>query len=72
MLPSSQSQRIFEKLSFDGTEEKRPPPKKYSDTEIVNQVQDLEGQQLSRDLKKGKKISHKVQKYSQNKKSVFS
>ncbi|KAH0633357.1 hypothetical protein KY284_036143 [Solanum tuberosum] len=47
-----------EKKSFDGTEERRPPPQMRSGIEILNQVQDLEGLQLSKDPMKRKKISH--------------
>ncbi|WMV09410.1 hypothetical protein MTR67_002795 [Solanum verrucosum] len=60
-----------DKDSFDGTIEKRPPPKMCSGIEILNQVQDLEGLQLSKDPKKRKKISHEKRKDNWNKKSIF-
>ncbi|WMV10036.1 hypothetical protein MTR67_003421 [Solanum verrucosum] len=60
-----------EKESFDGTNETRPPPKVHSGTEILNQVEDLEGLQLSKDPKKRKKISHENRKDNWNKKSIF-
>ncbi|XP_049414667.1 uncharacterized protein LOC125877411 [Solanum stenotomum] len=60
-----------ETKSFDGTQEKRPPPKMRSGIEILNQVQDLEGLQLSKDPKKRKKISHENRNDKWNKKSIF-
>ena len=60
-----------DKRSFDGTVEKRPPPKVCSGVEILNQVQDLEGLQLSKDHKKRKKISHESRMDNWNKKNIF-
>jgi len=60
-----------EKGSFDGTIEKRPPPKVCSGIEILNQVQDLEGVQLSKDPKIRKNISHENRMDNWNKKSIF-
>ncbi|KAH0650206.1 hypothetical protein KY284_030118 [Solanum tuberosum] len=59
-----------EKESFDGTYETRPPTKVHSGTEILNQVEDLEGLQLSKDPKKRKKISHENRKDNWNKKEL--
>ncbi|WMV07748.1 hypothetical protein MTR67_007374 [Solanum verrucosum] len=60
-----------EKKSFDGTEEKTLPPKKRSGIEILHQVQDLEGLQLTKEPKKRIKISHDSRKDNWNKKSIF-
>lgn len=57
--------------SFDGTKEKRLPPKKYFGTKILQHVQDLEGLQLTKDPKKRIKISHDSRKDNWNKKSIF-
>ncbi|KAH0654399.1 hypothetical protein KY289_032077 [Solanum tuberosum] len=57
-----------DKKSFDGTEERSPSPHMRSGIEILNQVQDLEGQQLSKDPKKRKKISHENRNDNWNKK----
>ncbi|KAF3679796.1 putative nitrate transporter 1.4-like [Capsicum annuum] len=57
-----------DKKSFDGTTEKRHPPKMHSRIEILNQVQDLEGQLLTKDPKKRRKISHEKRKDNWNKK----
>ncbi|XP_015168116.1 uncharacterized protein [Solanum tuberosum] len=59
-----------DKDSFDGTMEKRPPPKVCSGIEILNQVQDLEGLPLSKDPKKRKKISHENREDNWNKKNL--
>ncbi|XP_060170527.1 uncharacterized protein LOC132601465 [Lycium barbarum] len=69
-LPVSHKWRNDEK-SFDGTKEKRLPPKMHSGIEILNQVQDLKGLQLTNDPKKRKKISHENRKDNWNKKSIF-
>ncbi|WMV38457.1 hypothetical protein MTR67_031842 [Solanum verrucosum] len=69
-LPLSHKWRN-ETKSFDGTQEKSPPPKMRSGIEILNQVQDLEGLQLSKDPKKRKKISHENRNDNWNKKSIF-
>ncbi|KAH0657059.1 hypothetical protein KY285_031941 [Solanum tuberosum] len=58
-----------EKESFDGTNETRPPTKVHSGTEILNQVEDLERLQLTKDPKKRKKISHENRKDNWNKKN---
>ncbi|XP_060213001.1 uncharacterized protein LOC132640428 [Lycium barbarum] len=60
-----------DRASFDGTKEKRLPPKMCSGVEILNQVQDLEGLQLTKDPKKRIKISHDGRKDNWNKKSIF-
>lgn len=60
-----------DKNSFDGKEEKRLPPKKLSGIEILYQVQDLEGLQLTKEPKKRIKISHDSRKDNWNKKSIF-
>ncbi|XP_019253815.1 PREDICTED: uncharacterized protein LOC109232499 [Nicotiana attenuata] len=67
-LPLSHKWRN-DKDSFDGTKEKRLPPKMQSGIEILNQVQDLEGIQLTNDPKKKKKISHENRKDNWNKKN---
>ncbi|XP_033514313.1 uncharacterized protein [Nicotiana tomentosiformis] len=67
-LPLSHKWRN-DKDSFDGTKEKRLPPKMCSGIEILNQLQDLEGIQLTKDLKKRKKISHENRKDNWNKKN---
>ncbi|XP_070043487.1 uncharacterized protein [Nicotiana tomentosiformis] len=69
-LPLSHKWRNV-KDSFDGTKEKRLPPKICSGIEILNQLQDLEGIQLTKDPKKRKKISHENRKDNWNKKSIF-
>ncbi|XP_075103619.1 uncharacterized protein LOC142178190 [Nicotiana tabacum] len=66
-LPLSHKWRNV-KDSFDGTKEKRLPPKICSGIEILNQLQDLEGIQLTKDPKKRKKISHENRKDNWNKK----
>nr|XP_009619376.1 uncharacterized protein LOC104111395 isoform X1 [Nicotiana tomentosiformis] len=43
----------------------------HSGIEILNQVQDLEGIQLTKDPEKRKKISHENRKDNWNKKSIF-
>ncbi|WMV31114.1 hypothetical protein MTR67_024499 [Solanum verrucosum] len=60
-----------DKKSFDNTIEKRLPPKTCSGIEILNQVQDLEGQPLTKDPKKKRKISHEKRNDNWNKKSIF-
>ncbi|WMV20185.1 hypothetical protein MTR67_013570 [Solanum verrucosum] len=60
-----------DKKSFDGTEEKSLPSKKRSGIEILHQVQDLEGLQLTKEPKKRIKISHDSRKDNWNKKSIF-
>ncbi|XP_060206292.1 uncharacterized protein LOC132633965 [Lycium barbarum] len=60
-----------DRASFDGTKEKRLPPKMRSGVEILNQVQDLEGLQLTKDPKKRIKISYDGRKDNWNKKSIF-
>ncbi|XP_059292571.1 uncharacterized protein LOC132046040, partial [Lycium ferocissimum] len=60
-----------DRASFDGTKEKRLPPKMRSGVEILNQVQDLEGFHLTKDPKKRIKISHDGRKDNWNKKSIF-
>ncbi|WMV58589.1 hypothetical protein MTR67_051974 [Solanum verrucosum] len=69
-LPLSHKWRN-ETKSFDGTQEKRPPQKMCSGIEILDQVQDLEGLQLSIDRKKRKKISLENRNDNWNKKSIF-
>lgn len=51
-----------DKNSFDGTEDKRLPQKKHSDIEILHQVKDLEGVQLTKEPKKRIKILHDSRK----------
>ncbi|XP_049414815.1 uncharacterized protein LOC125877616 [Solanum stenotomum] len=60
-----------DKKSFDNTIEKRRPPKTCSGIELLNQVQDLEGQPLKKDPKKKRKISHEKRNDNWNKKSIF-
>ncbi|XP_015167842.1 uncharacterized protein [Solanum tuberosum] len=60
-----------DKKSFDDTIEKRLPPKTCSGIDILNQVQDLEGEPLTKDPKKKRKISHEKRNDNWNKKSIF-
>ncbi|XP_019242142.1 PREDICTED: uncharacterized protein LOC109223532 isoform X1 [Nicotiana attenuata] len=60
-----------DKESFDGTKERRLPPKIRSGIEILNQVRDLEGLHLTKDPKKKIKISHENRKDNWNKRSIF-
>ncbi|XP_070051394.1 uncharacterized protein [Nicotiana tomentosiformis] len=60
-----------DKESFDGTKDKRLPPKMCYGIEILNQVEDLKGFQLTKDPKKRIKISHDVRKDNWNKRSIF-
>ncbi|XP_016488848.1 uncharacterized protein LOC107805567 isoform X2 [Nicotiana tabacum] len=60
-----------DKESFDGTKEKRLPSKMRSGIEILNQVEDLKGFQLTKDPMKRIKISHDVRKDNWNKRSIF-
>ncbi|WMV24384.1 hypothetical protein MTR67_017769 [Solanum verrucosum] len=69
-LPHSHKWRN-ETKTFDGNKEERPAPKIRSGIEILDQVQDLEGLQLSKDPKKRKKISHEKRQDNWNKKSIF-
>ncbi|WMV40936.1 hypothetical protein MTR67_034321 [Solanum verrucosum] len=69
-LPKDHRWRNDKKL-FDNTIEKRLPPKTCSGIDILNQVQDLEGQPLTKDPKKKRKISHEKRKDNWNKKSIF-
>ncbi|KAH0750560.1 hypothetical protein KY290_029792 [Solanum tuberosum] len=70
-LPLSHKWRK-ETKTFDGNKEERAAPKICSGIEILDQVQDLEGIQLSKDPKKRKKISHEKRQDNWNKKSIFS
>nr|XP_009786859.1 PREDICTED: uncharacterized protein LOC104234908 [Nicotiana sylvestris] len=60
-----------DKTSFDGTKEKRLPPKQLSGDDILDQVADLDGLQLTRDPKKKIKISHESRSDNWNEKSIF-
>ncbi|XP_016481586.1 uncharacterized protein LOC107802577 isoform X4 [Nicotiana tabacum] len=60
-----------DKASFNGTKEKRLPPKQLSGDDILDQVADLYGLQLTKDPKKKIKISHESRGDNWNKKSIF-
>ncbi|XP_050229112.1 uncharacterized protein LOC126678253 [Mercurialis annua] len=60
-----------DKASFDGTKEKRLPPKPISGNDILKQVSDLDGMILTKDTNKRVKISHKSRGVNWNKKSIF-
>nr|XP_009791250.1 PREDICTED: uncharacterized protein LOC104238556 [Nicotiana sylvestris]XP_009791251.1 PREDICTED: uncharacterized protein LOC104238556 [Nicotiana sylvestris]XP_009791252.1 PREDICTED: uncharacterized protein LOC104238556 [Nicotiana sylvestris]XP_009791253.1 PREDICTED: uncharacterized protein LOC104238556 [Nicotiana sylvestris]XP_009791254.1 PREDICTED: uncharacterized protein LOC104238556 [Nicotiana sylvestris]XP_009791255.1 PREDICTED: uncharacterized protein LOC104238556 [Nicotiana sylvestris] len=60
-----------DKESFDGTKERRLPPKILSGEDIIGQVTDLDGLQLTKDPKKKIKISHESRGDNWNKKSIF-
>ncbi|XP_075097586.1 uncharacterized protein LOC107787862 [Nicotiana tabacum] len=59
-----------DKQSFDGAKERRLPPKVLSGEDILNQVADLDGLLLTKDLKKKPKISHESRSDNCNKKSI--
>ncbi|XP_059279095.1 uncharacterized protein LOC132033211 [Lycium ferocissimum] len=59
------------KNSFDGTKERKKPPKILSGNDILHQVADLDGITLSKDPKKKTKISHDSRGDNWNKKSIF-
>ncbi|XP_050238212.1 uncharacterized protein LOC126687698 [Mercurialis annua] len=60
-----------DKKSFDGTREKRRPPKPISGHDILEQVRNLDGMILTKDPNKRVKISHKSRGDNWNKKSIF-
>ena len=60
-----------DKASFDNTIEHRLPPEMLSGDDILDQVADLDGLQLSKDPQKNIKISHKKKGDNWIKKSIF-
>ncbi|XP_070053613.1 uncharacterized protein [Nicotiana tomentosiformis] len=60
-----------DKESFDGTKERRLPPKMLSGDDILDQVADLDSLQLTKDPKKNVEISHESRGDNWNKKSIF-
>ena len=69
-LPSKHKWRN-DKSSFDGTKELRPPPKSLSGSDVLAQVNDLDGITLTKDGSKKVKISHDKRGDNWNKKSIF-
>lgn len=61
----------IDKKSFDGTKEYGLPPKPLTGEDILNQVKDLEGVILSKDVSKKTKVSHDNRGDNWNKKSIF-
>ncbi|XP_073047517.1 uncharacterized protein [Primulina eburnea] len=59
------------KSLFDGTKEVRPPPLSLSGGDVLAQVNDLEGNILTKDVKRKVKISHENRGDNWNKKSIF-
>ena len=58
------------KDSFDGTRERRLPPRPISGSDMLEQVQDLDGMTLTKAIGKKVKISHATRGDNWNKKSI--
>lgn len=69
-LPTNHKWRN-DKRSFDGTKELREAPKLLSGSDILAQVNDLEGIVLTKDNSKKMKLSHDKRGDNWNKKSIF-